>query len=166
MLSSSGMLMMLKASMVSLNRSLSCWPGMVTFPFDRNRYLLKSSSNRSAEHKKKKREVRSSVKLQRNEPETVSHKLHLGCRAALLQEHDGCCSFVHLQLSCIQTGLCFFCLFVCERFHSSGSVSRELDVTESCCGDEDLNRKPQRSKRGNEAREKHQQRLKRTSSER
>lgn len=39
-LSSSGMLMMLKASMVSANSSLSWRPGMVMFPLDRKRYLL------------------------------------------------------------------------------------------------------------------------------
>lgn len=38
--SSSGMPMIFIASMVSWNMSLSCWPGIVTCPFERKRYLL------------------------------------------------------------------------------------------------------------------------------
>lgn len=38
--SSSAMLMILMASMVSRYMSRSCCPGIVTFPLDRNRYLL------------------------------------------------------------------------------------------------------------------------------
>lgn len=54
-LSSSGMLMILKASVVSVNRSLSCRPGMVMFPLDRKRYLLKSSKHNSATTKKREK---------------------------------------------------------------------------------------------------------------
>lgn len=36
------------ASMVSWNMSLSCCPGMVTWPLDRKRYLLYGSNRRSA----------------------------------------------------------------------------------------------------------------------
>lgn len=47
--SSSGMPIILMASMVSWNMSLSCCPGMVTCPLDRKRYLLYGSNRRSAE---------------------------------------------------------------------------------------------------------------------
>lgn len=40
--------MILMASMVSWNKSLSCCPGMVTCPLDRKRYLLYGSNRRSA----------------------------------------------------------------------------------------------------------------------
>lgn len=52
------MLIILMASIVSWNMSLSCCPGMVTCPLDRKRYLLYGSNRRSAVRRRKAWSVR------------------------------------------------------------------------------------------------------------